>query len=204
MQNISEGPAKTHSSLAFRRGFSMIPCLKVTRKPVCLTEMRLDRLNDQEEHQNHERLDFELSIPGSPLVPIRDIHIDLPSYLEDIPTHETTLIITNIQESDFNDDRVLRKRNFFSEANIREKQDTMQVEKRKFVKCLRQEARSQAKVMGKENDLQRFEKVAETHMKRRCIQHRKIEKKEASACNKRTIDLNKSFSEETCHQDYLV
>ena len=182
----------------------MIPCLKVTRKPACLTEMRLDRLNDQEEQHSHERLDFELSIPGSPLVPIRDIHIELPSYLEDNHTDETTIITTTTQESDFNDDRVLRKRNFFSEANIREKQDTMQVEKRKFVKCLRQEARSQAKVMGKENDLQRFDKVAETHMKRRCIQHRKIERKEPMTCNKRILDSNKSFSEETWHQDYLV
>jgi hypothetical protein len=72
----------------------MIPCLKVTRKPACLTEMRLDRLNDHEEQHSHERLDFELSIPGSPLIPIRDIHIDLPSYLEDIPTDGSTYIIT--------------------------------------------------------------------------------------------------------------
>jgi hypothetical protein len=72
----------------------MIHCLKVTRKPACFTEMRLDRLNDHEEQHSHERLDFELSIPGSPLIPIRDIHIDLPSYLEDIPTDGTTYIIT--------------------------------------------------------------------------------------------------------------
>jgi hypothetical protein len=80
----------------------------------------------------------------------------------------------------------------------------MQVEKRKFVKCLRQEARSQVKVMGKENDLWRFDKVPETHMKRRCIQHKKIERKEPLACKNRTLDSNKSFSEETWHQDYLV
>ena len=72
----------------------MTLCLKVTRKPACLTEMRLDRLNDQEEQYSHERLDFELSIPGSPLVPIRDIHIELPSYLEDNHTDETTIITT--------------------------------------------------------------------------------------------------------------
>ena len=72
----------------------MIPCLKVTRKPACLTEMRIDRLNDQEEQNSNEKLDFELSIPGSPLVPVRDIHIDLPSYLEDIHTDETSKIIT--------------------------------------------------------------------------------------------------------------
>jgi hypothetical protein len=56
--------------------------------------MRLDRLNDQEEQNSNEKLDFELSIPGSPLVPVRDIHIDLPSYLEDIHTDETSKIIT--------------------------------------------------------------------------------------------------------------
>ena len=94
VQNYGEGPGKTHSALAYRRGFSMISSLKVTRKPACLTEMRLDRLNDHEEHHSQYRLDFELSIPGSPLVPIRDIHIDLPSYLEDIQTDETTNMIT--------------------------------------------------------------------------------------------------------------
>ena len=125
-QTKEEGPEKTYSSLALRRGFSMIPCLKVTRKTACLTEMRLDRLNDQEDQQSHERLDFDLSIPGSPLVPIRDIHIDLPSYLEDIQTDETTKIITTTKEYDFNDDdRVLRKRNFLSEANIKENESTM-------------------------------------------------------------------------------
>ncbi len=87
--------------------------------------MRLDRLNDQEEQHSYERLDFELSIPGSPLVPIRDIHIDLPSYLEDIQTDETTNIITTTKESDINDDRVLRKRNFYSEANISLKKVTL-------------------------------------------------------------------------------
>ena len=131
----------------------MIPCMKVTRKTACLTEMRLDRLNDQEDQHNHERLDFELSIPGSPLVPIRDIQIDLPSYLEDIQTDKTpTTITTTTKESVSNDDRVLRKRNFYSEANIRDKEDTMLTEKRKVVKCQRQEAGSQVKIKGKENN----------------------------------------------------
>ena len=72
------------------------------------------------------------------------------------------------------------------------------------MKCLRQESRSQVKVMGKENDLKRCDRTAETHLKRRCIQHRIILRKEPKTCNERALDSNKTYSEETWHQDYLV
>ena len=72
------------------------------------------------------------------------------------------------------------------------------------MKCLRKEAGSQVKVKGKENNLEMLETVAETHLKRRCIQHRKIDRKDLMAFDKRSLESNKSFIEETWHQDYRV
>jgi hypothetical protein len=56
--------------------------LRVTRKIPCLTEMRLERLYEQEIEASANVKDQDLDVPSSPLLPIREIHFDLPIYLD--------------------------------------------------------------------------------------------------------------------------
>jgi hypothetical protein len=70
------------SILAQRRGISKIPALKVTRKTACLTEMRLDSLYEKEMEETANLEVKFYDVPNSPLLPIREVHFNLPIDLD--------------------------------------------------------------------------------------------------------------------------
>lgn len=102
--------------------------------------MRLERLNSKQSDELAAfSTDDDLRVPNSPLIPIREVKIELPDYLENI-------------QYDSQEEKVLRKRQFteFNQiVSVKEATEEEEISSRKVVKLKKNKHKS--KVKGKEN-----------------------------------------------------